>query len=290
MINLFGIRYKFHPLFVVMMLLSLVTGLFLELLTLFAIVFIHELGHAAAARAYGWNVTEIMLLPFGGVAAVDDPAGAPAGQDVVVALAGPLQNLLMAGFGLWFGQMGWWSESWTDYFVTANVMIGAFNLLPVLPLDGGRILHTLLGFIFPYHRTLLICAWVSLALGAGLTLLSLGGYGGKVQLNFFILGLFLVYSNWYGYLHAPYHFLRYMMYRERRSSRMVQRGTSANPIVVRTTNTVSQTAKLFMREKYHLIYVLGEQDQIVRVLPEHVVTRFYYLENKPGSAVSELFM
>ena len=57
------------------MLASLATGHFIELITLFAIVFIHECGHAAAAALLGCRVLSIQMLPFGGVAVIEDGAG-----------------------------------------------------------------------------------------------------------------------------------------------------------------------------------------------------------------------
>ncbi|ANE48921.1 hypothetical protein SY83_13880 [Paenibacillus swuensis] len=285
-----GTQYRFHPLFVLLMLLSMFTGYFMELLILFGIVFIHEMGHVAAAKSFGWNVTEVMLLPFGGVAAVDDAGGKPVLQDIAVALAGPLQNVLMAGLALWFEDRGWWTTEWTQYFVTANMMIGGFNLLPIQPLDGGRVMQALVSLWMSYHRTLMVCAWIGLASGAGVVIYSLFGTGTHIHLNLLILGLFLVYSNWYGYLHAPYFFLRYMMHRDRRASLLEEKGVIALPIVVRPTRKIAHIVKLFKRDKYHLIYVINEQGTIMKVLPEQKITRSYYLENKPSSAVSELFM
>ena len=74
---------------------SIVTGYFVELITLFAIVFVHELGHVAAARGFGWNVLEVKLLPFGGVAEVEEAGSLPSKEEAIVAIAGPLQNLWM---------------------------------------------------------------------------------------------------------------------------------------------------------------------------------------------------
>ena len=81
MIKWRGISFRLHPLFVLVMLASVVTGRFAELITLFAIVLWHELGHLFAALRYGWTVKEVKLLPFGGVLEVEDAGSIPAGPD-----------------------------------------------------------------------------------------------------------------------------------------------------------------------------------------------------------------
>lgn len=120
------------------MLASVITGHFLELLTLFAIVFIHEWGHVAAAKWFGVHVLSVQLLPFGGVAVMEDTAYLNAGREMMIALAGPLQNGLLIGCAWLLHAAGLWDGPYYDYFVQGNVLIALFNLLPVLPLDGGR--------------------------------------------------------------------------------------------------------------------------------------------------------
>ena len=72
------------------MLLSVLTGQFLELLTLFTIVLIHELGHVCAALVTGVTVKSVQLLPFGGVAVMEDHGKLTATRETGIALAGPL--------------------------------------------------------------------------------------------------------------------------------------------------------------------------------------------------------
>ena len=71
------------------------TGYFLEAITLFGIVLIHELGHLTAAKGFGWRVQEVQLLPFGGVLIVDELGTTSTREELIVALAGPLQHVWM---------------------------------------------------------------------------------------------------------------------------------------------------------------------------------------------------
>ncbi|MFC5447252.1 M50 family metallopeptidase [Paenibacillus aestuarii] len=291
MIKWAGTTYRFHPLFTLILIGSALTGYFLEAVTLFGIVLVHELGHLAAAKGFGWRVREVQLLPFGGVIVVEELGTVPTGEELIVALAGPLQHVWMI-LTAWLAQwLGLGDAEWWNYFVEANVMIGLFNLLPVLPLDGGKVMQCLLGYVLSYHRTILYTAWISMILSAIVIVAAIVQLlAGHLPLNLLVIGLFLLISNWYAYRQLPYHFFRFLMSRGERVSRLLSKGTLAQPIVVTKQRTMAETVKLFMREKYHLIYVVNEKGRIQAVLPEQQLVSGYLEGKKPGSAVSDLFM
>lgn len=277
--NLFGVRLKLHPLFGLIMAASVLTGYFLELLTLFAIVLIHELGHAAMAGHYGWKVTEIRLLPFGGVVLADQTGIVPAREELWVALAGPLQNAWMIGFARLAVHFGVWEAEWGQYFMTANLMIALFNLIPALPLDGGKVMQALLSMWLPYYRSLTLSLWVSLGMSlfvAGFALLE--PYGAGIQLNLLIIGVFLLYSNWVALRHLPYQYLRFLMNRPSKVAQLIENGIQAEPIVVSTSQTVSDMLRLLKRDRHHIYYFQGKDGRTEGVFPESsLVARYFRL-------------
>ncbi|WP_314587137.1 site-2 protease family protein [Paenibacillus terrigena] len=278
MIKWRGTSFSMHPLFIMIMLASLLTGHVIEMITLFGIVLIHELGHAAAATIFGWKVQEIKLLPFGGVAVTDEGGSAPCHEEIIVALAGPVQNLLMIGAAYGLHMMGFWSEAWTEYFVQANMMIALFNMIPVLPLDGGRIVQALCSLFVSYHRTLIWCGRISMAFSlfmSGFALMPLY-YREPIHLNLLVIGIFLIYANWTDYRNVPYRFVRFMTNRDRLSLLRVKQGTIAYPIVVGSEQPLGGVVRLFMKSKYHLIYVLNDRGKIVAVLPEQRLVDSYF--------------
>lgn len=286
-----GIVFRVHPLFSLLLLLGAATGYFAELLTLFAIVLIHELGHVAAAKSFGWRVLRIELLPFGGVAETEDRGRSSAFQEAAVALAGPLQNGWMALFAVAMGKLGLWGAGWCDYFVQANVMIGVFNLMPILPLDGGKIMQAVISRLLPYYRTLTVCSMISLLLSAVMAAAALlGVQSSGLHLNLLVLAVFLLYSNWHSYRNASFYFMRFLMNREPVTGRLIERGTLAQPIVIYRHRTVGDIVRLFMRDKYHLVYVMNERGRIQAVLPEQQLLHAYFQLKLPGSAVSDVFM
>ncbi|WP_045731368.1 site-2 protease family protein [Pseudarthrobacter chlorophenolicus] len=107
-------------------------------------VLVHELAHALSARVYGWPTQKIVLNLWGGHTQFESFTASP-GRSVVVALAGPGVNFVLAGAG-WLLLPYLPSDSavgiLNNIFMWANFLIGAFNVLPGLPLDGGRLVES----------------------------------------------------------------------------------------------------------------------------------------------------
>ncbi|MGH2494177.1 MAG: site-2 protease family protein [Ktedonobacteraceae bacterium] len=117
---------------------------FISALLLFACVLTHELAHALVARIHGLNVRNITLFVFGGVAHIEEDMQRP-GVEFRVAIAGPLASFLLAGgaflLALPLRGSGASAEAVLDYLTVSNLLLGAFNLFPGFPLDGGRVLR-----------------------------------------------------------------------------------------------------------------------------------------------------
>ncbi|MGZ6077605.1 MAG: site-2 protease family protein [Myxococcaceae bacterium] len=115
----------------------------------FVSVLLHELGHALAFRAFGYR-SSIQLLMFGGVTTPETDQPLPWGKDVVTTLAGPIFGLALGVLCLWIaprvtGDLARYSFEYGAY---TNLVWAVFNLLPVLPMDGGRVSRAILGRIF----------------------------------------------------------------------------------------------------------------------------------------------
>ncbi len=114
---------------------------------LFASVLMHELAHALYALRAGGRVEEITLLMIGGVSRITEPPKRIR-EETIMALAGPVMSLVLAG-ALYLAYLLAARTSFTlrfafFYLASLNLFLGAFNLLPAFPMDGGRILRSLL--------------------------------------------------------------------------------------------------------------------------------------------------
>ncbi|WP_337871071.1 site-2 protease family protein [Meiothermus sp.] len=148
----------------------------LAALGLFLSVLIHELGHALTARAYGVQTREITLWLLGGVAQLEQ-IPRTRGAEAVIAIAGPIVSVLLSGlFGLLRGLVP--TEAAEGQFLLGylsfiNLSLALFNLLPALPLDGGRILRSLLALYRPYLEATRTAVAVSKVMAFALGLLGL---------------------------------------------------------------------------------------------------------------------
>ena len=130
------------------------------ILLFFICVVLHELGHSLTARRFGVRVPRILLLPIGGMAEFDRIPRRPS-EELLITAAGPLVNFVLAALLLPLT----WSDLTSAETVSlyslrglvaqlsiANLYMGVFNLIPVFPMDGGRILRALLAKRLPYLR------------------------------------------------------------------------------------------------------------------------------------------
>ena len=147
---------------------------------LYVSVLVHELAHSVVARGYGLPVRRILLYPLGGVSEIEREAPTP-GREFIVAGAGPALSLVL-------GAVGWGLAQLVPYGVAgalirqlmvANIIVGVFNLLPGLPLDGGRMLRAVIWKVTGKPTTATIAAaWVGRALA--LALLAIPFFSGRL--------------------------------------------------------------------------------------------------------------
>ncbi|HZI51151.1 MAG TPA: site-2 protease family protein [Terriglobia bacterium] len=153
----------------------------LEYLALFGIVTLHEFGHALACRQVGGRADQIMLWPLGGVAYVSPPPRP--GATLWSIVAGPLVNVLLIPIFLpllivvAFRADPSAPRSNVAEFIVAlngiNIVLLVFNLLPIYPLDGGKILWALLWYVLGRARSLMVAVSVGFVGAVGVFILAI---------------------------------------------------------------------------------------------------------------------
>lgn len=173
----------------------------LEYVLLFGFVLMHEFGHSLACRSVGGEADTIVLWPLGGVAYVNAPQrpGAMlwsivAGPLVNVALLVPLTALVM-----WGRTQEWWVQGNDMRMLIIslsfiNMILLGFNILPIYPLDGGKIVWSLLWFVLGRGKSLMIATVLGIVGAVGLIVLAIA----MRSMWMGIMVVFMVMNCWSG--------------------------------------------------------------------------------------------
>lgn len=168
-----GVQIRIHFLLPVLLLLAWAFGLGQDALLLLLLLLSHELAHVLFAHAFGLHPRSLRLLPIGGAMDLDGIERADPAVEVAVAMAGPLHNLVLLAFGFLLQATGFLAPRDGAFFMLANASLSLGNLLPALPLDGGRVVQALIatqrGFAHASHTLALlgrVTVWVLILLSA----------------------------------------------------------------------------------------------------------------------------
>ncbi|MBL8954400.1 MAG: site-2 protease family protein [Myxococcaceae bacterium] len=210
--RVFGIDIKVHVSFALILafgamqwgsafgLRGVAFGLFSTTL-LFSCVLLHELGHSLTAKAYGIPVKEITLWPFGGVAQLGAKPKTPT-EELLISLAGPAVNVVLAGAFFLIGWLGLGAEglkaamldigqtsptvvTLLGLLLGSNVILAVFNLIPALPMDGGRVLRALLSYRLGHGKATGIAATVARVIAVAM-------FAGAIAFGHVMLGIISV--------------------------------------------------------------------------------------------------
>lgn len=271
-----------HPLLWIVIAASIATAHFLEVCLLILIIFIHEMGHAAAASFFSWRIKQISLLPFGGVAEMDEHGNRPLREETIVVAAGPLQHIWMTGLAFILEKNGWLSFELFQLFLEYNFMVFLFNLFPIWPLDGGKLVFLLLSLKRPFpeaHRLTLLLSTGFLSLFAILILITAPNH-----LNVWVVILFLYFSLYHEWKQRRYVFMRFLL---ERYYGKVDGPHNLVPIKADEEDMIIQVLQRFQRGCKHPIIIEGIDNE-KRTLDENEVLHAYFTEKRVTDKISDL--
>ena len=262
-----GIKLKLSIFLPGLFLIYFLLGIGEKALMVFTVILIHELGHVFCALYLGMRVRTIELFPLGGVARMENVHPGCLGKEIALYLAGPAVNLLLGGIwglALYFNLSR--PEIWS-FLLRATLVLGAFNLLPVWPLDGGRIFRAVLsrftGFLYAARFvTLFSQVW---AVGFFI-------YGtwavvnNPVDFHWWIIAGFLFFLNRQERSMVYLNYLRYLTQKERE---MEQAGfLPAVLFVAESGVTLRKVIERLVPHRYYLIYVVDPKGNLLGLITE----------------------
>ncbi len=222
-------RIKLNVFFILFLFAGYYWDRLTEMSVLFASVLLHEMGHVMAARLMHVRVEELELFPFGSVARMEDITKYGGAVEALIAAAGPAVSGLLA-------LLAYSAPTDKDIFILCakyNRILCFFNLLPVLPMDGGRILRNLLLYLMGYKRaTQVLVLW-----GRVLSILLLGWniyslVQGSYDITAAIIAVFIFSGTSKEVKYCSYHYLLNSSSRKTslvRCNRIRQRSLQASP-------------------------------------------------------------
>jgi Zn-dependent protease/predicted transcriptional regulator len=233
-------------------------------LGLFLSVIFHELSHSLVARRYGMPMRGITLFIFGGVAEMEDEPPT-AKSEFLMAIAGPLASVAL-GVLFWFLQRAIPAGGLLEpvggiffYLSYINLLLAAFNLLPAFPLDGGRVLRSIL---WAWKGRLRWSTRIASTIGGifGILLMVLGAvhvlYGQFIGgIWFFLIGMFLRNASRVSY--------RQLLLRRALQGEQVRRFMIAEPVTVPPTIAVEDLVEHFVYRYHFKMYPVVEDGRLI---------------------------
>ncbi|MEN1970476.1 site-2 protease family protein [Lentibacillus sp. N15] len=270
-----------HPILLVFIAISFVTGTFTELMIILSIVLIHELGHYTMAKVFKWRIRSIMLWIFGGVMDTDEHGNRPILEEILVTIAGPLQHVLIYGIIQIIAMNELFPSSVIIIMVHYNTLIMLFNLLPLWPLDGGKILFLLLSSFLAYrtaYHSVLVISFV-----VCLVFLVLQLFIFPFTLSSFLLFLFLLKENRMDWKQRYYVFMRFLLKRYQGDTPI----NGIRSIVVSCENSMLDVFARFHRNQKHAIYIEFPGDKRKTIAENDCLRQFFY-EKQYNKTIGEI--
>ena len=255
------------------------------MLTGIASIMLHEGAHAAMAAAAGRPPGEVELTPLGAVMRLDEEDTLPRGWRLAVILAGPAMTLTLCSAALLLTKAGWLPLSAGRMVFRCNLALLLLNLLPVMPLDGGRLTALLLGIRLRPQTVRTVMRALGAAVGLACILLNLWvtwRYGGW-NLSLAAAGCFMLYAGAVSATTAAMQELRSFMDRK---IRMEQHGCSPAWCVSVMDDLPLRRAVKLLHPRRHTLFCRVTEQGGVRLIPEERVIDAYL--RFPGETLGQV--
>lgn len=272
-----------HPILLLLFFISFLTGSFTELVIIFSIISLHELGHYIAAAAFKWRISAIVLWAFGGVMKTDEHGNRPMQEEAIVILAGPVVQIFIYGVVYSGFSLGIIPEYYYGLILYYNTLILLFNLLPIWPLDGGKLIFLLLSSRLSFKQAYYMTVFISMILCGLCLVIQLFLF--PFLLSGFLLWIFLFFENWREWKHRFYVFMRFLLRRYEAGN--VVRGIQ--PIYVDSQETFLEVLARFHREKKHTIYIEFSERQRIAI-EDNECLEYYFNEHAHQKTIGDAFL
>lgn len=255
------IKIKIHPTFIVFACILIYFGQSVLFFNYLIVMFVHEFAHALVAKRLGYNIKNIKLIPFGISLNMNVDNLMPK-DEIKIALAGPLVNLFLSLVTISI----WWlcpeTYNYSYIFCYANFVTAFFNLIPAFPLDGGRVLLSLLKQKYSLKNSIKFCKIINIVISLLLLILFILSCFISINLTY----LFVIFCVLSGVLDnnkmQNYTLINYGVLKK------IGRVVKLKQIVISQNEPLYRVCKYIDNFSYLSISVLNEDKNIIFVFTE----------------------
>ena len=252
---------RIHPATVIFLVILFITGFSSVIFPYIVAVTLHELGHAYVAKKCGYRLNKIWVLPFGACISFKEFSFDPK-DEIKIAFAGPVVNLIL----IILTMACWWifpiSYAYTYTFAITNFSIAIFNLLPVFPLDGGRILTGMLRINIKPKKVFKFACLINYIFSLLFFVLFIVSIFISINFSFILISIFLFVGTFEGKFQGKYSPILYQKSKRRKSKPI-----SVKNFCVQSYTPFYKVIPEINSNKFNMIYVQYPSERI-RVITE----------------------
>lgn len=205
-------KVRLSPLFLLLIFLSFISGLFRDIISLFLIIIIHEMGHVIMSLIFKWNIDKINITMYGGYITYNENIDKPFIEEFLISISGILMQSIFF-FLLYLLNKVCIVDIDTLLIIRKyHYSVLLFNLIPVVPLDGAKVLNVILNNYFSYKKSLDITNYISVLF----VILLLGSFiilKYKVEFSYLVILSFIISSIIKNIMDSPFLFNKFLFER-----------------------------------------------------------------------------
>lgn len=259
---------KFNKTLFPYIILLIILGFNSELILVFIIVIFHETIHYITAVYFGFSGFNMELLPIGTVLKLKDFDYASPKEDLIISLSGPMSNLVLAV--IFYLLSFKFNPAFISDLVLINLSLGLFNLIPALPLDGGRILRDILAFRMLYKKANLFAIISSLTIGSFFMYLYIIQFiKGKGNFNIGAIAMFIIFYSLKEKERIAYIIMGDIV---RKKIKFISKGYIENKsISIHHKATLAFILSIVDKNKYNIFLILDDNMKLIDIIYEEEI-------------------
>ena len=242
------IIFKFHLFYLVMAFICALTGYFKHFILFTLLIIIHELGHITGALIFKWKIKKVLILPLGGLTIFDEYLSKSIFEEFIILILGPLFQIIF--YSIYTKIFGF-----NEIIYTYHYALLLFNMLPIFPLDGFKLLNIFFNKIFSYRKSFYLSIFISILTIISLIIYCLYFY---YNINLLFMSIFLLFKLYISFKDLKYSYQKFLLERYLYNFPFKKR-------------KVSKSIYDFSKECYHYIDFYEEKDYLNK-----------YFQNKLG--------